>query len=178
MDRHSLSEGLVTYREMMFGAPLHECALVYDPRTGTYYAVQGGRDSIQLRSIREEGLVVIRHSHPVVETTDAAHPGDRLPSTEDMGELALITPPGEFRAEAVDFQRGGGETGHTVFRVDKRNGRVECSVTMYFGDTVVFERSFDRIEDYQAFLGRTFDAPGQLPEGSTQVNPNAPDEDY
>ena len=43
---------------------------------------------------------------------------------------------------------------------------------------VVLERTFNDIVEYQDFLGRTFDAPGQLPVGTAQVDPNADTDDY
>ncbi len=179
VDQHSLLEGLITYHEMRRASPLMEAALVYDPQTGIYYAVQGGPDSIELSGIRREGLVVLRHGHPVVGGgRDSAAVGDWLPSTPDMGQLALETPPGEFRMEEVDFELGGGELGRTQFWVDKTQGRVECRIRMYHSGEVVLERTFNDIVEYQDFLGQTFDAPGQLPVGSTQVDPNADTDDY
>jgi len=177
VDAHSLHEAKVLYRDVLKAAPLHECALVFDPGTGVYHVVQGGPNSIELRSIRAEGLIVLRHAHPVKKGTDAAEGGDRFASTEDMGLLALATPPGEFRMEHIDFQVGGGEMGYTEFIVDKRDGRnIRCSVRVRIGGQVVFEREFPGLVAYQDFLGREFDAPGQLPENSTLFDPEGPDD--
>ncbi|HTI35084.1 MAG TPA: hypothetical protein VL422_15515, partial [Miltoncostaea sp.] len=178
VDRYSLLEGLITYHDMRRASPLMEAALAYDPQTGIYYAIQGGPDAISLASIREAGLIVLRHGHPVVGGREHAAVGDWLPSTEDMGELSIDTPPGEFRMQEVDFELGGGELGRTQFWVDKTQGRVECRIRMYHSGEVVLERTFNDIVAYQDFLGQTFDAPGQLPVGSTQVDPNALDDDY
>ncbi|MGD9573014.1 MAG: hypothetical protein AB7V62_14090 [Thermoleophilia bacterium] len=173
----TLQEGLAIYRDQIRATPLHECALVYDPADGTYHLIRGGRDSIGLRDVRAQGLVVLRHSHPVVPGTDAAHRGDRFPSAEDAGELALVTPPGQFRMEVVDFQVGGGELGYTEFRIDKRNGQVEVKIDMYIGGELVHSQDFPDLYAYQDFLGREFDAPGKLPEGSVLLDPGGPDDD-
>jgi hypothetical protein len=95
-----------------------------------------------------------------------------------MGELALVTPPGEFRMEEVDYELGGGELGRTRFIVDKRAGAVCCRIEMYHSGELVFDRDFADIVEYQDFLGQTFDAPGELPERSTQLAPDLDDEDF
>ncbi len=174
----TLQEGLTAYRDQIRLTPLNECALVYNPADGTYHLVRGGEDSIGIRELREQGMVLLRHSHPVVPGTDAAHVGDRFPSTDDAGLLALVTPPGQFRMEHVDFQVGGGELGYTEFIIDKRNeGLIEVKIRMYIGGELVHHQEFPGLVEYQDFLGRTFDAPGQLPENSTLYDPDGPDDD-
>jgi hypothetical protein len=170
--------GLDVYQRMRRGTPLKECMLVLDPSGPAYYGVQGGGEKINIAKVREQGMIVLRHSHPNVRGTDAASPGDNHPSTEDMGELAIDTPPGQRRTASIDFDIGGGRSGHADYHVDKRRGRIECGVEIYHDGELVFRDSWPDITDYQRFLSDRFGAPGTLPEGSTQLDPDADDEDY
>ncbi len=173
----TLDSGLDAYHRMRRAAPLRECALAFDPETGIYHAIQGAGDRINIRDLRAQGLIVLRHAHPNVRGTDAAAPGDRFASTDDMGHLSLDTPAGEFRMATIDFELGGGRTGQTNYTVDKRNGRVECRVEIVNDGRIVHRGEWPDILDYQRFLFREFGHAGDLPEGSTQLDPDVIDDD-
>jgi hypothetical protein len=174
----TLDAGLGAYHEVRRGRLLKETALAYDPKTGIYHVIPGAGDFINIKELREMGLILLRHSHPNVRGADHVAPGDTYPSTDDMGHLALDTPPGEFRMATVDFELGGGRTGHTNYRVDKRNNRIECSIEIYHDGQLVHRDGWPDILDYQQFLFDNFQHTGDLPEGSTQLDPNALDDDY
>lgn len=166
VNAESASHADVVYRDVVMASAEREAALCFDTASRQYVVIQGGRDAITTYGLREAGLIVLRHSHPIDPATGRVRDGDRFPSIEDMGALALSTPVGEMGIEHVDFQLGGGVWGEARFQVDKRGAHSEYSVVVSHGGTVVEQRPFDSLDAYNRFLFERFGAHRPVPEGA------------